>query len=512
MANSTINRWPQWLVGIVLVSWGLRLLIAWLLPPGFDEAYYFLYTQHWDWSYFDHPVMVALTTAVGPALTGYLSPLTLRLGALGLYGLSTVLLFLTGRWLFDAAAARYAVAIAAISPLFIFSFGLLTAPDNGLILFWTAAGYVAAREFFPRGKSYRSTPKLALLGLLLGLACLSKYHGFLLGLSLVGFCLTSRPHRRALISPWTCLSLVIFTATLLPLIVWNAQNGWISFGFHLSSRFEGDVALQARPLNILVTWLVGIAYLFPPLGFALWWVVWQRLRQPSAQEQLVLWTGLPTALGFTLLGGVSQIYPAWPAPGLWSLSLLLGQAMSRWPNRQRWLRASAGVIGLLLSVALSHVALGTFQSAGRYTLLPAVSPQQDPTTTLIDVVQLRRALASMPTATALEAADVVVTSEFWLSGYVDMAISPLTEIPVMTLGEDPRGHALWFSPADWVGKQGVFITIADQDQIEIQQRYRPYFEKFELLDTVQTFRGGAVTETFYLYELGQITRAYVYPY
>ncbi|MEM1238347.1 MAG: glycosyltransferase, partial [Cyanobacteria bacterium P01_H01_bin.26] len=77
---------------VLIGSWSLRGLIAWLLPPGFDEAYYFLYTQHWDWSYFDHPVMVAITTAVGPWLTGVISPLTLRLGALALYGVSTGLL------------------------------------------------------------------------------------------------------------------------------------------------------------------------------------------------------------------------------------------------------------------------------------------------------------------------------------------------------------------------------------------------------------------------------------
>ncbi|MEM8546037.1 MAG: 4-amino-4-deoxy-L-arabinose transferase, partial [Cyanobacteria bacterium P01_H01_bin.119] len=42
-----------------------RGLVATFLPVGFDEAYYYLYSRHLAWSYFDHPLMVALTTGIG---------------------------------------------------------------------------------------------------------------------------------------------------------------------------------------------------------------------------------------------------------------------------------------------------------------------------------------------------------------------------------------------------------------------------------------------------------------
>jgi hypothetical protein len=50
---------------ILLVGFIFRSIIALWLPPGFDEAYYYIYTQHLDWSYFDHPPLVALTTGIG---------------------------------------------------------------------------------------------------------------------------------------------------------------------------------------------------------------------------------------------------------------------------------------------------------------------------------------------------------------------------------------------------------------------------------------------------------------
>ena len=504
-------HWPGWLIGILIGSWLLRLLIAWLLPPGFDEAYYFLYTQHWDWSYFDHPVMVALTTAAGPWLTGYISPLTIRLGALVLYGLSTGLLYLTGRHLFGMAAARGAVAIASICPLFVLSFGLLTAPDNGLIFWWSLVMYVAVLEFFP-SEVYRPTAKIALIGLLMGLVCLSKYHGFILGLGLVGFCLTSPQHRRALTSPWLGLALVLFALTLTPLVYWNVQHDWLSFGFHLSTRFDGSAG---RPsfnwLTMVGVWLVGIAYLFPSLGFPMWWVTGRSLwRTGDLRYRFVLWMGLPIAIGFTLLGGLTRIYPAWPAPGLWSLSLLL--AAVGWSSQtvRRWLVGTALVIATLLMMALSHVALGSLQRPGG--VLEVIAPDTDPTTTMIDVVQLRWLLNKGEIGNAIATTDFLVTNEFWLSGYVDMAISPLTSAPVMAFTQDPRGHAVWFTPSDWVGFSGLFLTIADYDQQEIRETYATYFERFDLLGTVETQRIGTTTETFYLYDVGRLIDPYSYPY
>ena len=506
-------QWPGWLVGIVLGSWLLRLLIAWLLPPGFDEAYYFLYTQHWDWSYFDHPVMVALTTAIGPWLTGYISPLTLRLGALVLYGLSTGLLSLTGRRLFGAAVGMWAVAIASLCPLFILSFGLLAAPDNGLIFWWSLAMYVAVLEFFPP-VPYRPTAKIALIGLLLGLVCLSKYHGFVLGLGLVGFCLTSVQHRQALLSPWLGAALGLFTLTLMPLLYWNFQHDWLSFGFHLSTRFDSSASRPSfNLLTMLGIWLVGIAYLFPSLGFPLWWVTGRSLwHMGDLRYRFVLWMGLPIALGFTLLGGLTRIYPAWPAPGLWGLSLLLATAVTSWSSQtvRRWLVGTAVVIATLLVFALGHVALGTLQRPGG--VVEVVAPETDPTTTMIDVVQLRQLLQKGMIGDAIATTDFLVTNEFWLSGYVDMAISPLTSAPVMAFTQDPRGHAVWFTPADWVGSSGLFVTIADYDQQEIRATYSPYFEQFDLLETVTTQRAGAITETFYLYDVGHLLMPYSYPY
>jgi len=66
--NAQAQKWlAQKLISqCFFAGWGLlfRCVIAFWLYP-FDEAYYYLYL-HLDWSYFDHPVLVALTTGFGP--------------------------------------------------------------------------------------------------------------------------------------------------------------------------------------------------------------------------------------------------------------------------------------------------------------------------------------------------------------------------------------------------------------------------------------------------------------
>ncbi|MEO0455002.1 MAG: glycosyltransferase family 39 protein [Cyanobacteria bacterium P01_A01_bin.114] len=522
---------------LIIIGLITRTLIAWLLPPGFDEAYYFLYTQHLDWSYFDHPVMVALTSGVGIWLTGQITPLTLRLGGLLLYTASTGLLTATGRHLFGEKVGYLAAAIATITPLFFLGFGTLASPDSGLIFFWSAAMYVAAREFFPTGQTaqvarqpYQPTARIVLIGGLLGLACLSKYHGFVLGLSLVGFCVTSARHRRVLRSPWLGASLLVFTLTLTPLGYWNAQHGWISFGFHLSTRFEGSEPSGFDPLNVLWVWLAEVGFLFPTVGFPLWWVTVQSIRElikqlikpdfgkgiGSTPLAFLLWLGLPIAVGFTLLGGVTSIYPAWPAPGLWCLSLLLARSAANWPQprMRRWLGGTGAFLGALLLFVLLHISLGTLQQQSRFAIFGGIfSSDSDPTATLIDSVRLRRQIQAVPRVRdAIASADFLVTNEFWLSGYVDMAVSPITTAPVTAFTEDPRGHALWFNPADWLGQQALFISIADFDQAELQREYQPYFSQFERLDEIALKRSGAITETVYIYRVGQLEVAYPYPY
>jgi 4-amino-4-deoxy-L-arabinose transferase-like glycosyltransferase len=548
--NSTIGRHVPWTRGLInLLVGGLmvRSGIALWLFPGFDEAYYYLYSRHLSWSYFDHPAMVALTTGVGWWVTGIISPFTIRIGALLLYCLSLWLLYRVVVYLFSAAVGQITVVLVTLMPLMAIGFGILTSPDNGLILFWTATLAVAAWEFFPQDhrqerygwvkEAYRPTWRLALLGVTVGLACLSKYHGFVLGLSLVGFCLTYRPYRVALWSRWALFALVLFVLTLFPLWYWNSQQDWISFKFQLLMRFERDGSSSSFSLlQMMGYWLISIAYLFPLFGFPLWWVTAREIFRQGQffltptlsrdeardhyQRALILWISLPIMLGFTVLGGKQQIFPAWPAPGYWGMAILLAAHAVAWQRQnprlvKRWLWGSGLFLITLLMIAMLHLQLGILQKPGDYALFGGFVPvAQDGSTELIDTGQLYRRLQAEPEVmAALKEVQFVFTNEYYLGGYLDMAIHPLMDVPVTAFSQDPRGFAFWFDQNNWLGGDALYITIERfADDSTILESYEPLFNSIEPMMTVPLKRGGEITETFHIFRAQDFQEVYEYPY
>jgi 4-amino-4-deoxy-L-arabinose transferase-like glycosyltransferase len=521
-----------------------RMLVAGLLMPGLDEAYYYLYTLNPAWSYFDHPPLVALTTGLGLALNGgEVSPFSIRFGSLLLYTVTLVLLYLAGKQLFSARVGLLALILASITPIFQIAFGLMTLPDAPLMVFWMATVWVAGLEFFPAGgdapkklgrsddpPSYRPTYRLALLGLLVGLACLGKYHGFFLGAGLVLFCLTSPRHRRALVSPWALVALGLFGLTLTPLLYWNASHDWASFTFQAERSVPNRQFSVGQLLGALaVEW----GYLFPTIGIPLWWVSLKALvaqiRSPlirhlsdrgddqMAQQRLILCVSLPVFFGFTLIGGYRQVLPTWAMPGAFSAILLLAWQADRWSPRgvRRWLTGTAIVVGTVLLIALSHVSFGTLQTPSNTALLGGFIPaQNDASVQLIDVEQMRLEVArSAPLMNALQQSDFLFSNRFHLAGHIAMALHPLNPLPITCFDQrDMRGFAFWSAATDWVGQNGLYITSNEfQTGQDSAAEYQPYFQTWTKIGEIPLRRGGVIVDKFHVYAGTRLLRPFPRP-
>ena len=108
------------LVILIVSSAFVRLIAAFNLGLGNDEAYHFLYAAHPALSYYDHPPMMAWVEMAGLALSGnHATSWALRLGFIMLFGCSTwVLAKLTsrsyGEWPGFLAALALNVSTAAV--------------------------------------------------------------------------------------------------------------------------------------------------------------------------------------------------------------------------------------------------------------------------------------------------------------------------------------------------------------------------------------------------------------
>ncbi|WP_346289891.1 ArnT family glycosyltransferase [Sphaerothrix gracilis] len=284
----------------LLGLFGLLRLIFWLSAfPNPDEAYYWLWGQHLDWSYYDHPPLQAWIQGLFTAVLGR-SPFVLRLPNL----LTNLLFFFTHyricRYLYGPqakAAFSLVIALVLASPLYFVFLGLAW-HDHLLITFTLMAGYEFVRFADGyiangRGESWR----LYATGMLLGLAGLSKYNAVFV-LAGIAAAIAFHPKLRKLLRDRRLyLALGLAAIAFVPVLVWNVLNGWQSFQYYATRSVDAGAATgwQIKPLEPLGFWLFSILLLSPVTA----WLMVQVLTpsqvtrvSKTGQRSLYRWIAL----------------------------------------------------------------------------------------------------------------------------------------------------------------------------------------------------------------------------
>lgn len=205
----------------------LRLLFAGRVGLSVDEAHYALYGLYLDWSYFDHPPMIGWLQSF--ALLFGDSDLVLRLLPILLFAFTGWVLYHLTLDLFPQATPWIGFTSVALlqSGVMLQLIGLAMLPDTpllllGLLLLRVLHGVVIA----DRVRDW------LWLGVLLGLAALSKYTAITLLLTVV-LALVFSKQLRQLRTPWPWLAVFVAACLILPILYWNARHEWISFLYQL---------------------------------------------------------------------------------------------------------------------------------------------------------------------------------------------------------------------------------------------------------------------------------------
>ena len=219
----------QRLIRATALLFCLRFLAAFLIDLAPQETYYWNYAEHPALSYFDHPPMIAWVIGAGQFFLGK-NALGVRLGGLLLTLLSTWLLYTLGRFWFNRRAGLWAALLFQLIPLY-FVYGLLITPDVPLIFFWLLTLYLVSL-------AVREEKKWAwyLAGAALGLCLLSKYTAIFLVPSTLLWLILDRCYRQWLMRKEPYLALLIAALFFTPVILWNVEHDWASFGFQVSER------------------------------------------------------------------------------------------------------------------------------------------------------------------------------------------------------------------------------------------------------------------------------------
>jgi 4-amino-4-deoxy-L-arabinose transferase-like glycosyltransferase len=346
LPNSNLHMHaPRALLALV---WILHLVLGAALGLSVDEAHYALYAAHPALSYFDHPPLVGWVQWPLVALD---APTALLRLVPGCFWLGTMLLVyrlarrLAGQGLAGERAGFWALATLLLAPLMhILGIGLL--PDT-LLMFWSAALMLQTQRLLEQARPPRLSAWL-LLGLLLGLAGLSKYTA-VFSAAAVALCLLHAHGLRLLRQPGLWLALALALVLVSPVAVWNAQHQWVSFVYQ-AKHGAGSSWQGLHLLRFLLVQLLA----FGPL--MLWGLAGAR-RVPLAQRWLLGFFAIPFAVLAWLSGGGSSL-PHWTAPAWVALAPFAGLGLAQaWAAGQRWRLRSLVLLQALACAALPALML-----------------------------------------------------------------------------------------------------------------------------------------------------------
>lgn len=455
----------------------VRLVASALIPPGFDESYYGVYSLHLAWGYYDHPPAVALVAGAGHWLTGSFSPLSLRLGAVLLFLPTAWLVYLCALELFGERAARASLLLLHVTPYFPFGVGAFVIPDDPLSLAWVLFLFGLLRV------AQREEPRWFLLsGLALGLALLSKYHGVLL-LGGVGLCVVFLAEwRRWLRTPWPWLALALAAALFLPNVLWNAQHDWVSYRLQFGKGASGGLRFSATLLARAVGGQLG--YLLPWTCVVLLWVLVRFTRRNEPATRWLLAFAWPPVLAFTAIGVTRPILPHWPMPGYLAAVILAGDLLARWrPRRLRVLLwTSAGTLALAVSVLVLQARTGLLPLEGGAD--PTLDGEGWPQ--LVEELDARGLLARRGT--------FLMAHKWYTAGQLAWADEGRHDVVLLPPGA-AHGFAYWSELEELSGLDGIFVC-NERFDADPAALYAGRFGAIERLADVVTRRAGRETHRF----------------
>lgn len=461
-------------IGLLLI----KLVVIAAIPVFMDEAYYWLWGQHPDLSYFDHPPLTAWLQGLSAAIFGW-SVLGMRAAVvLTLFG-DLWLLYLFARSLApqNAGETFWLSAILFLATPVFFGLTGLALPDHLLAFLGLLTLYCLHRFLLEwRMRRDGAYHYLYFGAVALGLAVLSKYNGALLGAGFVAFLAFSRTYRPLLRDRHLYFALLIAILMQAPVLIWNAQHGFASFDFILGGRHGGQS--NAAALSGLVGFLLGMAgllgpFLLLPLGRLL--LARSEGLPASGLGRAVFWVSSGVILAASLLTDVLFH---------WNLAAYVGVLpfLAHYV-RQRWVLFGQILYGLA-AAALALV---------NYSVVPvmALVSWADQTTAWSygwDEIAPR-----VEVVAAENAAGFIAATDYGIASQLAFA---LRDADVTSLSPRREQFDFWFVPSEHLAENAVIVSDLWRPLTpEIEAR----FERITLVETLAIDRQGKSIDTYQIY-------------
>ncbi len=465
--------------GTVLTILGLvalRFAAAAFTPLTFDEAYYWTWSRHLAGGYYDHAPAVAWIIRAGTTMAGQ-TEFGVRLVSILLALPMSWAVFRAAELLFGGRRIGATAAILLNVTMIVAAGTMIVTPDAPLMV---ASSFVllglAKVAASGRGGWWLG------VGFAVGLALLSKYTALLFGPAILIWLLIVPRMRRWLISPWPYLGGIVAFAVFTPVVLWNADHGWISFIKQLGRARIGSFSASYF-LEILPTQFAFATPFVFVLGAMGLYALTKRdtgALTSRALIQSMIWT-IVAYFGWHALHArveanwLSPIYPAF------AIAAAVAANRTQWLAREqycarfslRW----AGPLGvLMLTVLVVQANTGLLSGYRRDATVRSVGVGWREAARAIEAIRQRTG------AVCVLASDYGTTS--WLAFYLP------TETCVAQRGERYR----WSFMPEPVLPAGPLLHV-DEIKPEVEAQLRAAFTSVQSVERVERKRGPLLVET-----------------
>jgi Dolichyl-phosphate-mannose-protein mannosyltransferase len=457
----------------------LRLVGAAWTPLTFDEAYYWMWSKHLAFGYYDHPPGVAVLIRLGTMIAGD-TELGVRLVSILLALPMSFALYRTAAILFGGQRVAATATILLNVTLMAAVGTLIVTPDSPLLVASSFVLFFLAKVL----ETERGAWWLA-VGAAVGVALLSKYTALLFGPAILIWLVSVPRLRHWLISPWPYLGGIVALAIFSPVILWNADHEWVSFIKQIGrSRIEGfKPSFIGELIPTQIAFATPLVFVLGVMGL---YALLRRDGGAAAARTLInamIWT---IALYFIWHSLHARVEANWFAPiyPAFAIAAAVAAHLTQWEGRAQrvidFCRRWASPVGILMfALLIVQANTGVLTGFRRDATVRSVGVGWPELAAQIEAVRIRTG------ATCVLAPDYGTTS--WLAFY----------LPKGTCVVQPTQRIRWVNmPEPDPALLSAKLLFVDEVRPAALPYVKETFARAERVAELKRMRGPLTIETY----------------
>jgi hypothetical protein len=497
---------------LIAISTAARVLIAISSELSNAEAYYWVYSSHLQWNYFDHPPMVAWLIRLTTGNLLFHNELFVRLGAILSSAICTYLIFKIGTLVNNIQTGWFAALLYTSSTYGSLAAGAFILPDSPQMVFWFSSILFLLKISRLPVYDSKFTRLWCLFGITMGLCIMSKVHGIFIWFGVAAYTIIF--NRSWLKYPGIYLSLTITIIIASPILIWNLHNHFAGYEFH-----SGRISLSGASFRpaLFIKGLLAVMLIINPINFFLiWYGIFRYYKGNFAVDkkviQLILFCSLPLILLLLFISFFREIYPHWPGPAYSCLLLFPAIILSSiYKNKET-------IFPVIIKAALTITVILTISDFIITNYYPGTTSDQKTGLNIgkgdesLNMYGWREAGEKFDSLFKNDVAKgrmpsyapIIVTNWFPAS-HIDFYIASITNQQTVGMGNISDLHQYYFMN-DYKkklkpGDNAYYLVPSNLFNYKTLDRLNGVFNQYEMPLVIDQVRNGSVCKEFYIFRM-----------